>query len=157
MATAGLNCTFSGTVGGGNFLEDGQVGGGPSEVVEILGAAPQDLLVFDRLQLAGDDPAAERQQADGPIPVVPNHWAERGSDFHLHGQFFYQFADEGGFGRLAGIDFAAGKFPQPAEVLAGRTQAGEEFARVISDHSTDDIDHDPTACALGPAAVNGVR
>ena len=44
-----FSCTDSSTVAGGNLLEDGDVGGGPGEVVEILGAAPDELLVFDRL------------------------------------------------------------------------------------------------------------
>ena len=44
-----LSSTVSCTVAGGNFSEDGLVGCGPSEVVEIFGAAPDELLVFDGL------------------------------------------------------------------------------------------------------------
>ena len=47
-------------------------------------------------------------------------------------QLLAEFADQRRFGRLAGLHLAAGKFPHPREVLAGRP-LGEQHAAVRVD------------------------
>ena len=56
------------------------------------------------------------------MPVVERRTGEGGGGKtglrHGYRQFLFEFADQGGFGRLARLDLAARKLPQPGERAA---------------------------------------
>jgi hypothetical protein len=52
------------------------------------------------------------------------------ADGNFDAEFFAQFADEALLGGFAGFAFAAGKFPQAAEVRVGVTLGDQKFAVV---------------------------
>jgi hypothetical protein len=85
---------------------------------------PKQFLVFERLEFACDDAAVIGHEANGSFGVGPNHGGERESDFDHDGEFFAEFANEGGLGAFGGFDFAAGELPESAEVFVGGAQAG---------------------------------
>jgi len=58
---------------------------------------------------------------------------------NLHAQFLADFADEALFGCFAGLTFAAGKFPKPAQVRAMVALGDKQFA-VAEDERGADFD-----------------
>lgn len=97
--------------------------------------------MFVRFGLAGDDFGEEWVQSDDAAGVRVIHGGERGADAQVASEFFADFADEGGGGGFAGLDFASGKFPAAGLGFAGRSLGGEHTAIGPLDYRADDIEH----------------
>jgi hypothetical protein len=65
---------------------------------------------------------------------------KRANDLEVAGEFFADFAEQGGGGLFVGFDFAAGKFPFEAEVFVRGTLGDEDAASGVEDQSANDGD-----------------
>jgi hypothetical protein len=96
------------------------------------------VLVGLRRGRTGGELTEEREQLDGEIGIAVNdgrEWTEvRDGDAEL----FAEFAGKGGLGRLAGLDFAAGKLPLESEVFVRRALRDEHLAGGIGEDGGDD-------------------
>ena len=83
--------------------------------------------------------AAEKFQAHALLRVVVLDGFEEFADHDFDAEFLAQFADERDFKGFARFHFAAGKFPQPAEVRVCVALGDKELARA-EDKSGADVD-----------------
>jgi hypothetical protein len=80
------------------------------------------------LRFAAQQPADEKFQVNGFLRVGVGDGFKQFADGDFHAEFLADFADQAlleGFVRFA---FAAGKFPQPAEMRFGVALGDEQFA-----------------------------
>ena len=80
------------------------------------------------MRLAVQQAADKKFQVDGFLRIGVGDGLKEFADGDFHAEFLADFADEAlleGFARLA---FAAGKFPQPAEMRLGVAPGDEQFA-----------------------------
>ena len=83
---------------------------------------------MDRLGFAGDEGAVEEAEADGFFVIGVGDFFDLGADADLDAEFFAEFANEAVFEGFVGLEFAAGEFPEEAEVIAGAALGDEELA-----------------------------
>lgn len=103
-------------VGGGEWVGGERFAGDPSEGVAVKG-----------LGFAPWERAVEEAEADGFLWIGVGDFFDLADDGDFNAEFFAEFADEAVLEGLAGLDFAAGKFPEAAEVIAGAALGDEEF------------------------------
>jgi hypothetical protein len=81
----------------------------------------------------------EEAEADGFFGVSVGDFFDLVSDGDFDAEFFAEFADEAVLESFAELDFAAGEFPEAAEVIAGAALGDEELAGA-EDEAGGDID-----------------
>ena len=89
---------------------------------------PLQSVAAQRLRLAANQPADKKFQADGLLRIVVGDGFKEFADGDGHAEFLVDFAGEAlleGFVRFA---FAAGEFPQPAQMGPGVAPGDEQFA-----------------------------
>ena len=94
--------------------------------------------VFEEFEFAGGEGAEVVVEDEVEVGVVNLNGADELVDGDVGVEFFFDFADEGGFGGFAGLDFAAGEFPL-AFVVAVAALGGEDFV-VGFDDGGDDVE-----------------
>ena len=92
---------------------------------------------IQRLRFAGNQFADEKFQVDGFLWVVVADFLEEFADGNFHAEFLADFADEALLEGLARLAFAAGKFPQPAEMRLRVALRDEQFAAVEDERGAD--------------------
>ena len=98
------------------------VRGGEIVACHFFGFNPRerDMLVGRRFGRLRRELADERQHLDNDgFVIVKKSW-KRAANYDLAAELFLYFTHHCGGGRLAGFDFAAGKFPLKREVFVGR-------------------------------------
>ncbi len=119
--------------------DDGPVGGGEVEGGEFAGRDPAEREVLE----GGGRGAAGREAADegkhfyNDARVIVEERFEGARDRDGAAEFFGELAVEGGGGGLAGLDFAAGEFPEQAEVFVGGALGDENAAGVVFEDGAD--------------------
>ena len=81
----------------------------------------------------------EEAEADGFFGVGVGDFFDLFSDGDFDAEFFAEFAREAMFEGFVALEFAAGKFPEAPEVVAGATLGDEEFTSA-EDEASGDID-----------------
>lgn len=119
-------------VGGGEFVGAESFAGDPGEGVAV-----------DGLGFAGDEGATEEAEADGFFGVGVGDFFDLAANGDLDAEFFAEFANEAMFEDFVGLDFAAGEFPEEAEVIAGAALGDEELAGAENEAGgdIDDVSH----------------
>jgi hypothetical protein len=119
--------------------DDGNVGWGEGVLVEFLGTHPGDFIVFPGVGFGGAAGQAgdEGVQGDGDCFVAVVEDAQVVCYDEDAVQFLADLAGEGRGRALGGLDFAAGKLPEPAQMLTGGP-AGQQHAVVAFDEGTHD-------------------
>ena len=130
--------------GGGGSLRGAQLGNQAGigcrkrEVVEILRYNPAQISDIERPCLAFEDGAIEEMESNrlGGIVVVD------GEEFIIHADFYSEFFPDfplkRDFQGLAGVDFSAGKFPEPGQVDVVEPLRDQDLT-VLPDDGRDDI------------------
>ena len=85
-------------------------------------------MAVDGLRFAGLEGALEEAEADGFFGIGVGDFFDLVTDGDLDADFFAEFADEAVFEGFVGLDFAAGEFPEEAEVIAGAALGDKELA-----------------------------
>ena len=120
-------------------LDEFCVGGGELVRAEGFAGDPGEGVAVDWLGFAGDEGAVEEAEADGFFGIGVGDFFDLRADGDFDGEFFAEFADEAVFEGFSGFDFAAGEFPEEAEVVAGAPLGDEELAGA-EDEAGGDID-----------------
>ena len=81
----------------------------------------------------------EEAEADGFFGVGVGDFFDLFSDGDFDAEFFAEFAREAMLEGFVALEFAAGKFPEAAEVVAGAALGDEEFTSA-EDEASGDID-----------------
>ena len=96
------------------------------------------MLEGGRCRATGREVADEGKHLDDDAGVIVEKRLEGAGDRDGATEFFGEFAVEGGGGGFAGIDFAAGKFPEQAEVFVRGALSDENAAGGVFEHGADD-------------------
>ena len=80
---------------------------------------PCDGLAMDGARLMTDPEATKESQMHGPFGVVVDDVVDERINPHFDAEFLAQFAMEALLKRFACLEFAARKFPKPAQVRLG--------------------------------------
>jgi len=91
-----------------------------------------------RCRATGREVADEGKHLDDDPGVIVEKRLEGAGDRDGATEFFGEFAVESGGGGFAGIDFAAGKFPEQAEVFVRGALSDENAAGGVFEHGADD-------------------
>ena len=120
--------------------DDRPVGGGEIERVEFRERNPAHGGMFVRMRRGarGREPADKRLHRDGNVAVIVLEGGQRPQHLDFHAEFLAKFAEQGGLGRLTGLNRAARKLPFEGEVLVRRTLGDEHVAGAIDDDGGDD-------------------
>ena len=110
------------------FGQQSRVGGGKFMRGQLRFLNPFQSGAIQRLRFAGKQFAAKKFQVDGLFGIVVPDFLEQFANGNLRAQFLADFADEALLKAFARLAFAAGKFPQPAEMRICVTLRDEEFA-----------------------------
>jgi hypothetical protein len=113
------------------------VGGWEFEITELIATNPAEVLNMDWFGFAGKQLAVEEAEADGFFRIGVSEVFDKFADANFDPEFFANFADEAGFERFAGFDFAAWKFPEIGQVIVGTALRDEEFAFVKNQRGGD--------------------
>lgn len=110
--------------------EQGEIGRSDVERRKFRPRCPGQFGVFEgsRRRGSGGEPANKGSHEDFDPGVGVGDVGKGFDDLHPAAEFFLKFAVKGFGGGFAGIDLAAGKFPEACEQFAGGT-AGDEDLR----------------------------
>ena len=115
------------------------VSGGKLIGGEVFGGDPGEGVAVEGLGFAGDEGAVEEAEADGFFGIGVGDFFDLGADGDFDAEFFAEFAREAVLESFTGLKFAAGEFPEAAEVIAGAALGDEELA-VAEDEAGGDVD-----------------
>ena len=96
------------------------------------------MLEGGRCGAAGREVADEGKHLDDDAGVIVEKRLEGAGDRDGATEFLGELADQSGGGGFAGFDFAAGKFPEQAEVFVRGALSDENAAGVVFEHGADD-------------------
>ena len=103
-----------------------------------LHPAECDVLVRVRGGTRRGEAADKRKHCNDDVAVVVREAREGAKNGDFATEFFAELAGESGFGGLAGLDLAAGKFPFEREVFVRRALRDEHAAGGVLDDGADD-------------------
>ncbi len=92
----------------------------------------------------GQKPAAVKRNVNGFFRVGMNRSPQVFFHLYLSVQFFFDFALQGIFGLLTGIDLTARKFPVSSQMTGSRTLGNEKTSGLIENDGC----HDPNTRCL---------
>ena len=98
---------------------------------------PLERRAIQRSWFAENQFAGEKFQPDGLFGVGVRNFFKQATDFDFNVEFLAQFADEALLESFARLEFAAGKFPESAEVRAGMAPGDEKFAAMEDERGAD--------------------
>ena len=96
------------------------------------------MLEGGRCGAAGREVADEGKHLDDDAGVIVEKRLEGAGDRDGTTEFLGELAVEGGGGGFAGFDFAAGKFPEQAEVFVRGALSDKDAAGGVFEHGADD-------------------
>ena len=100
------------------------------EILKLVVCDPAEVLDVNGFGLARNQATIEEAEADGFFGISMGEVFDEFADGDLDVEFFADFANEASFECFAGLDFAAGEFPEVGKVIVGTALGDEEFAVV---------------------------
>ena len=119
------------------FHQQLHIGGGKLMVVKLSSGDPFYGGTIQRLRFTRQQRAAEEFQANRFFRVVVRNFFKQFANGNLHAEFLADFTHKTLLKSFARFTFAAGKFPQSAEVRAGMALRDEEFSTAKNERGTD--------------------
>ena len=117
--------------------QQSRVGGGKLVRGEIGSVNPLCRRAIERRRFAGKEPAKKEFQADGFSRIVVRNFLEQFAHGNFHAKLLADFANKTLLEAFARLAFAAGEFPQPAEMRVGVPLRDEELARAEDERGAD--------------------
>lgn len=110
------------------MVDELSIGGWELVGGEGLGGDPGEGVAVEGLGFSAGEGAVEEAEANGFLGVGVSDFFDLAADGDFDAEFFAEFADEAVLEGFVGLEFAAGKFPESAEVVAGAALGDEELA-----------------------------